>query len=99
MNLADYQDAAARTLKSNLPPREALAMAAIGLGGETGEVQELVKKALFHERPLDDERFAEELGDVLWYLAALATVRGLCLSEIAQANVEKLQARHPEGWR
>lgn len=98
MDLSSYQAQASRTQRQGLDFREALAMATLGLGGETGEVQEIVKKALFHERGLDRARLAEELGDVLWYLAALASTLGLSLEEIAQANLNKLQARHPHGF-
>lgn len=39
-----------------------------GLSGEAGEVVELVKKHLYHGKPLDPGKFHLELGDVLWYL-------------------------------
>jgi NTP pyrophosphatase (non-canonical NTP hydrolase) len=98
VNLREYQAQAERTLNSGLPFREQLSMATLGLGGEAGEVQELVKKALFHGTDLDRARVAEELGDVLWYLSALASTLGLSLDELAQRNLDKLRARHPHGW-
>jgi len=41
---------------------------------------------------------AEELGDILWYIAALATTLKLDLGEIAQQNIKKLKKRYPEGY-
>ena len=38
-----------------------------------------------------------ELGDVLWYIAALADELGIPLEEIAIQNIEKLRGRHARG--
>jgi len=40
----------------------------------------------------------EEIGDTLWYAAALCTTLGLDLSAIMEANVEKLRVRYPNGY-
>ena len=74
---------------------------ALGLGGETGEVLNKVKKIMRdHDGVLTDE-FREilksELGDVLWYVAALASELHLNLDDIAQANLEKLFSRKERG--
>ncbi len=74
--------------------RRALNLGALGLGGESGEVIDLIKKHLFHDAPLDTEELKKELGDVLWYLSAIATGVGLTLEEVAEANVAKLLARY-----
>jgi len=70
---------------------------ALGLCGEAGEAAEKVKKAIRDDGGvLTDERrsaLAAELGDVLWYVAQLATEADLDLGEIAAANLAKLQSR------
>jgi NTP pyrophosphatase (non-canonical NTP hydrolase) len=74
---------------------EALVVHLLGLAGEAGSVASEYKKYL-----RDGEahhwwkaRMHEELGDVLWYLANVASHLGLDLSEIAQANLAKTQQR------
>ncbi|QAA35234.1 nucleotide pyrophosphohydrolase [Clostridium manihotivorum] len=71
---------------------------ALGLGGEAGEVQDYIKKVLFHGHKLDKEKLKEELGDVLWYIGYLAYIQGMTLEEIAIANIEKLLLRYPNGF-
>lgn len=70
---------------------------ALGLCGEAGETAEKVKKAIRDDGgSLTEERrdaIAAELGDVLWYVAQLATEAALDLDEIAQANLDKLASR------
>ena len=70
---------------------------ALGLAGETGEVCEKLKKAIRDEGgTISPERkalLAKELGDVLWYIAALSTELGLSMEEIASGNLAKLAAR------
>ena len=39
-----------------------------------------------------------ELGDVLWYVANAATALNVTFEDIVQANINKLQARYPEGF-
>lgn len=67
----------------------------LGLAGEVGELQSEYKKALRDGDTANPyrARFAEELGDVLWYVADLATKLGFDLDEIASHNLEKARDR------
>lgn len=73
---------------------------ALGLG-ETGEVQGKVKKILRDQNGSvtneNVEQLAKELGDVLWYVAAMASELGLSLAEVAEMNYEKLSGRKERG--
>jgi NTP pyrophosphatase (non-canonical NTP hydrolase) len=95
MTLDEYQHAAARTLNAQLNDREKLLDAAAGIAEEAGEVLAHVRKHLYQGRELNRERLAEELGDVLWCVAAVATMCDLELSSVATLNQAKLSARHP----
>ncbi len=70
---------------------------ALGLGNEAGEVQGKIKKVLRdNDGNFDDEnraKIADECGDVLWYLAALADDLGYTLQQIAEMNIAKLDSR------
>ena len=72
---------------------------ALGLAGEAGEVVDDIKKRIFHGREVPMEHTKEELGDVLWYIANIATECHLSLEEILEENVEKLLARYPEKYK
>ena len=82
MDLDQYQDAARRTLNVDWPEREQMANAVMGLAGEAGEVADLYKKMLYHGHAVDAMTIVDECGDVLWYLAAIASLEGLSLSDI-----------------
>jgi NTP pyrophosphatase (non-canonical NTP hydrolase) len=69
----------------------------LGLCGEAGEVADKVKKVMRDQNgvftPEVIAALQLELGDVLWYVAQLATELGLELDQIAQANLDKLASR------
>ena len=90
MTLAEYQNFA----KQNLRPGCDEVVFALGLGGETGEVLEILKKARRDLAVPDIPHIKEELGDVLWYVANLCTVFGLTLEEVIDGNVHKLCERY-----
>lgn len=98
MTLNDYQEAARRTLNVDWPLKDQQANAALGLAGEAGEVADLYKKMLYHGHQVPALTIIDELGDVLWYLAAVASLEGLSLDDIARQNIAKLQVRYPNGF-
>ncbi|MEX2152359.1 MAG: nucleoside triphosphate pyrophosphohydrolase family protein [Gemmatimonadaceae bacterium] len=99
MTLDEYQTAAARTTNTTLSDTERLMDAAAGLAEESGEILGLVRKHAYQSHTLNRERLATELGDALWCLAITARSAGLTLEGVAAANVAKLKARYPEGYR
>ena len=72
--------------------------ACLGLSGEVGELNDMIKKWIFHEKPFDEEHAKKELGDVMWYVAMMCESFGWDLDEIMQMNVDKLKARYPQGF-
>jgi NTP pyrophosphatase (non-canonical NTP hydrolase) len=74
---------------------------ALGLTGEAGEVAEKFKKIIRDKEGLMSEsdvvEITKELGDVLWYVSNLASDLGVDLSEVANANINKLFSRKERG--
>lgn len=98
MNFDQYQVLALRTVNMDLSVRDRVANGAMGLCGEAGETADVIKKNLYHDHPLDVDAVKKELGDVLWYAATLAHEVGLSMNDIAEANIDKLIERYPDGF-
>lgn len=89
----EYQAAAARTRLVH----DRLHYAVLGLTEEAGEVAGQVKRAVRDDDGTLTEsrksKLVDELGDVLWYVAALCDDLGVSLAEVAARNVQKLADR------
>ena len=97
MTINEYQKLAQRTSSTKTPTHK-LTNACLGLAGETGEVCDLLKKALFQGHALVREHMIEELGDCAWYLAEAASGLGVSLEDILLQNIAKLKRRYPAGF-
>lgn len=93
----EYQTLAARTANDN-NLKSILDNCALGLAGESGEFADLIKKHVYHGHELDKEKLLKELGDVAWYIARACTALDVDLSDVLEANIEKLKARYPNGF-
>ena len=69
----------------------------LGLVGEAGEVAEKIKKVIRDQNRFTNEEILKELGDVLFYTAALANFYGGTLQQVAEMNIEKLDSRQKRG--
>jgi len=77
-----------------------LITSAIGLGSETGEFQEIVKKILFQGKELSEDNvyhMHRELSDICWYWVNGCRALNINPNRIIEMNVEKLEARYPGG--
>lgn len=96
----DYQKQAVTTIVTTNDPFKDLMAYILGLGGESGEVLEKVKKIVRDKNgelsPEDKEEIIKELGDVLWYIAVIADELNYDLQEVADINLKKLQKRKRE---
>lgn len=95
MEFNEYQELAKTT--AIYPSSMKVVYPTLGLCGETGEVAEKIKKS-FRDNidltaPLEQAHLMKELGDVLWYIAALCSDLGISLDDVAKMNYEKLTSR------
>ncbi len=77
-----------------------LMTAALGLGSESGEFVEIVKKMFLQGKPPSQDNIfhmKRELGDICWYIAQACMALDTTFDEIIEMNVEKLKARYPGG--
>ena len=95
MEIINYQLESTRTMKFD---ENVLMHCCMGMAGETGEVVDLIKKSVFYNKPIDKEKVAEEIGDIMFYIVNLATSLNLSMSDILQGNVDKLKKRFPNGF-
>ena len=97
MNFDRYQALAQMTSNTTCSTSK-LVNGVMGLNGESGECIDIVKKAEFQGHNLDTDKFIDELGDVLWYIAEICTALNVDMSEVAEKNIEKLKQRYPDGF-
>lgn len=96
MNFSDYQVKAYETIQrynANETANEVIPF--LGIVGEAGSVISELKKKLRDGKSYInfDSNLKEELGDVLWYVSAIASENNMDLGEIAQLNLKKVQDR------
>ncbi len=101
MDMDDYQYAAVQ-FGVYPDPGHNLEYVTLGLLGEAGEIANKVKK--IQRDGITGINLAilkvdlqKELGDVLWYVAAMADELHTLLSEVAEMNLAKLEDRKARG--
>lgn len=97
MDIRQFQNIAAATDQVPGTSEKAMLIPLLGLAGEVGTLLSEYKKFLrdgsAHQRFRD--QVAEDLGDLLWYVANAATKFDLDLEEVAKQNIEKTKGRWP----
>lgn len=96
MKISEYQEFCAKGILPATLEREPIVGFALGLAGESGEVVDDIKKKYFHGRTIDPDHTIEELGDVMWYVANIATQLGVTLDKVIERNADKLRVRYPQ---
>lgn len=78
------------------PEDKGLEYVALGLASEAGELAGKVKKFI-RDGTFNLDEMVAELGDVMWYTARMAEELGVYMSDVARANVDKLEDRLARG--
>lgn len=94
-----YTDKALKTLNKDVFEQKDLILnASLGLSGEVGEVNDIIKKYMYHGHKLDDdtkEKIILELGDVCWYVALMAwAIDKTKFEDVLNKNIAKLEKRY-----
>lgn len=101
MNFDEYQKQAQQTVINNKDPLMDKTIWVLGVSGEAGEIVEKWKKIVAYENgeitATKKAELAKEMGDVLWYVAALAGSLDISLQEVAEANIKKVLSRKQRG--
>jgi len=95
MDFSTYQERASKTDRNPASDEKGMMIPLLGLAGEAGSVLAEYKKFLRDGKSHTQfrDRFVEELGDLLWYLANVATKFGVDLREVAETNLVKCEQR------
>ena len=75
-------------------PKNMKMHAAIGVSGEAGELIDAIKKHWVYGKPIDEANVLEELGDLMFYIQAMANLFNFSLQQILQGNADKLAKRY-----
>ena len=99
LNLKDLNARFAEIENESYIKTPRLLTAALGLGSETGEFVEIVKKMFLQGKPASDENIfhmKRELGDIMWYWVTACAALDLDPFEVITENQKKLEARYGE---
>lgn len=94
-----YQTEAMKT--AIYPENKAIVYTCLGLLSEAGEIAGKVKKVIRDKNGVFDDdvtdAISHEIGDVLWYVAALCKALDISMAHVAADNIEKLAGRQMRG--
>ena len=99
-NIDDFGDAVDIVEEQGVEPTRLLT-ASIGLSGEVGEFNDIVKKCFFQGKEMDEDvvtHLKSELGDVMWYIAQGCIALDISIEELMDINMAKLKDRYPKGF-
>lgn len=97
LTFSEYQQLAARTINQSLTDEKMELHALHEIAGEVGEIHSLYQK-VYQGHELDTMELCLEVGDLLWGIAELCTVRGWDMGVVAERNIAKLKKRYPDGF-
>lgn len=97
MTFEQYRDQAYAAVQEHTSHKDAMSHWAVGLTEEAGEVNGVIKHKYYNFENIPVAKIAEELGDVLWYIAAMCTELGINMDAVAKLNLAKNRHKYPDG--
>ncbi|MCX6723732.1 MAG: nucleoside triphosphate pyrophosphohydrolase family protein [Candidatus Staskawiczbacteria bacterium] len=94
--LKNYQEFCKKVAKKFDDPEKEIMTWGLGISGEAGDVAGCIKKTISH-KDSQTSGIKENLGDTLWYIAAICNFYDWNLEDIINENTEKLKKRYSEG--
>ena len=98
MTLEEYQRNVDRTRNLDIDKEEEMKNYCLGMASEVGKLVGHVKHVVFHNWKISRANVIEEMGDILWYVIALASVLDIEMEEIIGYNAFKLEKRYPNSF-
>ena len=98
--MVDFKDSLEIIEENGIQPSRLLT-ASVGLSGEVGEFNDIVKKIVFQGKEVDDDtkkHLKSELGDICWCMAQALIALDSSWEEVFDINVGKLSDRYPGGF-
>ena len=99
-NYDDFKDVLDIMQEQGIEPSRLLT-ASVGLSGEVGEFNDIVKKILFQGKEIDEDtkkHLKSELSDICWYMVQAIKALDSSWEEIFDINIVKLSERYPGGF-
>lgn len=97
MDINQYAATQAKLIKPMQTKTLSAVHMALGIGGEAGEVIDLIKKPFAYEREFDRIKITEEIGDLMFYISGLLGALDISWDEVLEGNVAKLATRYKTG--
>lgn len=96
MDIQEYSHLALRTATPSVDYMQDIMHAAFGIGGESGEILDHIKKVVWNGRFIDKTHMIAEIGDTLWYINLMIASLDTTWDHVLSVNIAKLEARYPE---
>ncbi len=96
--IKEYQKLCKKSAKKDFNSKEEEIMTwGLGVAGEAGDIAGCIKKTFAHGNN-QEKGIRENIGDTMWYLAAICNFFNWNLEEILKENLNKLKKRFPKGF-
>ena len=98
MDSKEYQKGVERTRNKYCSVEDEVKNYCLGMSSEVGKLIGHIDPLKDIWKGLDEVIIVEEMGDIFWYITALASTLKIDIDEVLKYNLIKLQKRYPDGF-